>query len=693
MTIRLNQSYDVSLSGTVLGYVGETNSRTISFQGLETQGADRYKMRIEYPDGISYEVDISEGSYTVDGSLLRQECTVKCQIQAYKTSGEEYTLVKKSGVFPLIIQSSLDGETAPIPTYEQSVEALEKVFAAEAAAETAAQNAAQSAQTAAQTAATAAETVRAAAEETLNSIPEDYTELSNNVVELKSDFNNMSVMKRYVNSGKVLFSNTDATVPAGAEIYFRPVSADESRTGLILYGMYGTDASAGYDTLFGNAPFGETGKIVAQREYHHIQVVTYPYGGTEFEFDYLQTDSCGLQPDVSNLQSDVSDLKSDMSKLSEKINTVQSIAANGHHSAKGSSVVLDFDGIELGATYKIYAWNIVGGNSIKEPLLYLFKTDGTYISITNSTERELLNNSIVYTVTVTDEDSAYLRLYMNKSPDAQLASCDYAFVKIVGTRLDAIEEKISNVISNVEEKIKNNCVSIQSLLNRTTCKIFKRVVCCGDSYTSGHIQLAGETQVPTNEEFAWPHYMSTLTGNDWINCGCSGCNVLTWQTHSRGLPAAQAQGKVQAYVIGLMINDVSNSTRAVELGTVDDIGTDAQTYYGGMSAIIRELNTISPQAKIFVNTCPKTGEKYTRYNQAVRDIVNAYKDTYPVHCIDLEASKELYTNASLTADSVSGHYTAVGYEQFAEIYSYILSKYINENVSEFQDVYRIEYDG
>ena len=36
-----------------------------------------------------------------------------------------------------------------------------------------------------------------------------------------------------------------------------------------------------------------------------------------------------------------------------------------------------------------------------------------------------------------------------------------------------------------------------------------------------------ESAIATNEEFAWPHFMSTLTGNEWINCGCSGCNVLT----------------------------------------------------------------------------------------------------------------------------------------------------------------------
>lgn len=92
------------------------------------------------------------------------------------------------------------------------------------------------------------------------------------------------------------------------------------------------------------------------------------------------------------------------------------------------------------------------------------------------------------------------------------------------------------------------------------------------------------------------------------------------------------------------------------LGTINDIGTDAQTYYGGMSKIIRELNAISPRAKIFVNTCPRTGEvrgkAYADYNQAIRDIVAQYKDKYPVHCIDLENYIDMYNTLVLQKATV-----------------------------------------
>lgn len=236
-------------------------------------------------------------------------------------------------------------------------------------------------------------------------------------------------------------------------------------------------------------------------------------------------------------------------------------------------------------------------------------------------------------------------------------------------------------------------ISLRTAFNRSTCKIFKKVVCCGDSYTSGYIKLDTDSNaIRVNEEFAWPHYMSTATGNNWVNCGSSGANVLSWQTAERGLPKAQTEGAAQAYVIGLMINDVPQGANPVPLGTIDDIGTDAETYYGGMSKIIRELNTISPLAKIFVNTCPRTDRAgFTDYNQAVRDIVETYKNTYPVFCIDLDAMRDIYDFKSLQADAVQGHYTAIGYEQFAEVYEYILSRYIDDHITDFQNVHKIPY--
>ena len=55
MKIILSDSYYARCTDTLLGYEGEHNARTITFDNLPVSGADRYRMRFEYSDGAAYE--------------------------------------------------------------------------------------------------------------------------------------------------------------------------------------------------------------------------------------------------------------------------------------------------------------------------------------------------------------------------------------------------------------------------------------------------------------------------------------------------------------------------------------------------------------------------------------------------------------------------------------------------------------
>lgn len=182
MTITLNSDYDVALSTALLGYVGETNARPVSVEGMEIDGADRYVLTIDYGDGVTYEVDITGGQWTPTADILRSAQTVSCQIAAKKLSGDEYVLVKKSRIFRLRIGAAI-GDTA-IPSPSVAADALDRIDAigrqthadmqtavtAAETATTAAENAEKSATTAGVSADTAtqaasrAETAQASAE-------------------------------------------------------------------------------------------------------------------------------------------------------------------------------------------------------------------------------------------------------------------------------------------------------------------------------------------------------------------------------------------------------------------------------------------------------------------------------------------------------------------------------------------------
>lgn len=229
-------------------------------------------------------------------------------------------------------------------------------------------------------------------------------------------------------------------------------------------------------------------------------------------------------------------------------------------------------------------------------------------------------------------------------------------------------------------------------IGRHSANIFKKVVCCGDSFTRGYIQNVHTGVNQDTTDCSWPAFMARLTGAQYVNCGVSGSNVITWQTRELGLPAARNAGKAQAYIIGLGINDALDSSTHVDVGTIADIGTNATTYHGGLSQIIEALNNISPEAKIFVCTNPRTGARWEPYNEAVHNVVDHYAGALSVHCLDLYANIGLFNSATIAADALNGHYTAIGYEHFAEIIYQLMSDYINEHVEDFQDVAFIEYD-
>lgn len=125
MTITLNEDYDVTLSTALLGYVGETNARPVTIEGMEIDGADRYVLTIDYGDGVQYEVDITGGQWTPTADILRSAQTVSCQIAAKKLSGQEYILVKKSRIFRLRIGAAIGDNAIPSPSV--AADALDRI--------------------------------------------------------------------------------------------------------------------------------------------------------------------------------------------------------------------------------------------------------------------------------------------------------------------------------------------------------------------------------------------------------------------------------------------------------------------------------------------------------------------------------------------------------------------------------------
>lgn len=297
---------------------------------------------------------------------------------------------------------------------------------------------------------------------------------------------------------------------------------------------------------------------------------------------------------------------------------------------------------------------------------------------TDALRQDAKNNFKTYTLT---KNYGYIRLYMS-----------YTNTGLNETSIVLYNKLSDNNLLSISLKNKSDITGLQYGFNKNLYKIFRKVICCGDSYTAGYISAGGQTS-QFSENYAWPHFMATSSGNNYLNCGVTGTTVKTWLTTPYGLTKCQSLGTTQAYTTAWGIND-SNSSLDVYLpvGTAEDIQYDNDTYYSKYAKVIRELHTISPNAHIFMMTCPDSDtSRFGPYNEAVQYIATLYHDTYHTHCIDLVDYQDLFNQLSITSDYIGSHYTAIGYEQFAEIIQRAISDYIEDNISEFQNVAFITY--
>ena len=235
-------------------------------------------------------------------------------------------------------------------------------------------------------------------------------------------------------------------------------------------------------------------------------------------------------------------------------------------------------------------------------------------------------------------------------------------------------------------------------------KTFLKVGVIGDSLSVGYMwNLETETAVSRMLPFSWPKYVGRDAGVPWLNLGTSGQSVLTWCSNGTyGKVQMEAEGnKCQAYIIGLGVNDSSNSDRAAPLGSpadiVDDPDTVATTYYGGYARIIQLLKRRNPDCKIFCLTIPSNNATQNPYSDAVRYIAEEYYGTEDnVYLIDLgEDYLSRYQGTSPIArdrNKIKSHYSAVGYKLIASLMEEAISARMLENQEDFVDVAYIPYD-
>lgn len=614
MVIRLDENYNAMTSTALIGYVGETNARPVSVEGMEIDGADRYVLTIDYGDGVTYEVDITGGTWTPTADILRSAQTVSCQICAKKLSGQEYILLKKSRIFRLRIGAAI-GDNA-IPSPDVSVDALDRIDAigrqahadmqtAVTAAETAttsAENAeksattagvsadtatqaasrAETAKTAAETSATQAETAKQGAE---NARAEAVT--AQNAAKVSADLADSAVQQ----------TTADKTATAGYAQTAK-TNADSTTADRQAVQTLAEQVTADKVNVTENAAKVAEDRTAAETAAQTAQAVA-----DSLPDDYVTTVGKIAEntAEINNTNTEVSELKGDLVELDNRFiitpnssnrfdvsKTVQGILLNNvlvAHDTFWTSGYVDVSGCEI---IRGWATKKDDGTRTSIPLYYLttFDENKNMIAYKGS------YTSSRYTV---EENVKYIRFAYGES--------NYEQVCIFNGENDLGFSEYSETITL------KNCPYISEIP-----KVWqgKKWTCIGDSLTAINDKTTKH----------YYDYISEKTGITVQNLAISGSGYAKKQDTNEAFYQRILLTDLDADVVTIF-GSFNDSSADLPYGTIDDIGTD--TYYGCVNKAIDNLYSILPMARLGI-IAPTPWESVNPYTRTQNNYVDMLKN-------------------------------------------------------------------
>ena len=208
--------------------------------------------------------------------------------------------------------------------------------------------------------------------------------------------------------------------------------------------------------------------------------------------------------------------------------------------------------------------------------------------------------------------------------------------------------------------------------------LFRKFCTVGDSLSVGYHSLKDGTAVSEDKDISWSSFIKNKYNNDVYWSGKSGATCLSWLNETSeewGLKYAKKIGQMPLYILCMGANEVNQT-----IGSESDIGTTNDTLYSYVSRVIEELKKISPNCFIISTGISRGvgfGSSTINVNAVYKNMEKHYSNYYYMDCINELNSlpfTSLYNNY---------HYTAIGYNAMAKLFSDKLDEIIKKHLSEF----------
>ena len=555
----IKENFSVIKDFTILGFMGENNARVIEVNQPEVEGADTYRLRFEYQDGVIYDVPIENGMVTVTGSLLREVGKVNCQWIATKAVDDSYELVAKSQVFGLCVEPSIDDSATPIPSPEIATDALARMQETVAQAENCVADA--------QIAVAQAETIAQDVEEAVNEVKSttdrvaDNTEILNRIY-VDSDLSYEIVEGRNVTfSGSSYIDGDDSCFTVYVKIPDKPfgcIYCTGRNATTVYYGktyntptficdkdknILGTAGNTNVLTVFGS-------KSLSNYEAPAYFAVTYSIDTTKFEINLHSADAIN-EPFIPVAETELGEdfLIKGKNLISDFVNVIWDYTRSywKYYQYTHSN----FFEVENGKTYY--------HNSTYIYLLY-FDENYSYISnsglIPNGTTLEIAEN-VKYAV-------AY-KTGENLPEDFWFSETDLRGNKYTPARI--IKPEYVD-LTDIDKK------QINSWYNG------KRASFMGDSITANG--TGGVYITDLDDYFGFSNWTKTAIGGTYVSGEGNSFGAAFWQDDR--VNAVDLDSDI-IFIMG-GTNDANNN---VSLGDNDISNCDTDTFYGAYNVLISKL--------------------------------------------------------------------------------------------------------
>ena len=220
--------------------------------------------------------------------------------------------------------------------------------------------------------------------------------------------------------------------------------------------------------------------------------------------------------------------------------------------------------------------------------------------------------------------------------------------------------------------------------------VFRRIAFIGDSLSSGEFETVdsnGTHGYHDLYEYSWGQYIARKHGLTAFNFSRGG---LTAKEYIDSFAAERgfwdADKACQAYVMALGVNDLLNLR--MPLGTVDDIGTDRETFARYYGEIVTRYKEIQPDAVFFFVTIPQSDDPVVQDTaSALAELLHVFAKQFDnSFVIDLYRYAPVYDARFREQFYLHGHMSPSGYLFTAQIIDSYIDYLVRHNPDTFRTV-------